>query len=224
MINHPCELTAHHNKQQINLLQHRHSRFVLNLTPFIILSLHITSCQSVSCISRSSFYIHAFMLLSVVIFLLWLAPNVPLWPSSSLLFTSELFAEARPDLRTLAALPLCVMGRKRWRVPQERAGVCRRPGCWPAKLISHSPGTHNASEVSMGINGRSERERDWTGKGREGENIQGRHRSHLGEGSGYRDQVFVWGFFFHIPHFITCTVTNKISSPAAVQVRTQWTQ
>lgn len=129
--------------------------------------------------------------------------------------------------QALAALPL---GRDD-QVPREGAGVCRRPGSWPAKLISHSPGTHNASKVSMGINGRSERERereratDRGGREAQGsENIQGAVLLSLsGDDSGYSICLGVY-FFLHTLHFIMWTVMNQITSRSAIQVRTQWTQ
>lgn len=63
----------------------------------------------------------------------------------------------------------CATRRKWWRVPQELAWVCRWAGCWPAKLISHSPGIHNASRFTMGTKqkvreGNRERGRNIGGK------------------------------------------------------------
>lgn len=74
-----------------------------------------------------------------------------------------------------------------WQVPQEPARVCRWLGCWPAKLISHSPGSHNASRVTMGINRRSEWE---TGRVREGEILEGKYSRTASLSLGWR--LWLW--------------------------------
>ena len=107
------------------------------------------------------------------IFPLWCSLNKPLYPELNFYLINcshpKLFSEALPNFWNLAAHPLCTTRRKRWQVPQELARLCCWPGCWPAKLISHSPGIHNASRVTMGINRRSQIE---TETGREGQNIR----------------------------------------------------
>lgn len=92
---------------------------------------------------------------------------------------------------------------RRRRVPQELAGVCRWAGCWPAKLISHSPGTHNASRVTMGINRRSER----GDREREAEILQKKYSRTASVSLGCR--FWPWrpaarfGLFINSPHFNT---------------------
>lgn len=119
---------------------------------------------------------------------------------SSLLSPSKLSAEAWPSYWTLASLH--TMRRKLWQVPQELAGVCRWAGCWPAKLISHSPGTHNASRVTMGINRRSERDGEM-----EGEILGGKYSRTASVSLGcrfwpWRPAARFW-LFIHSPHFNT---------------------
>lgn len=97
----------------------------------------------------------------------------------------------------------CATRRKWWRVPQELAWVCRWAGCWPAKLISHSPGIHNASRVTMGTKqkvreGNSERGR---------EILEGKYSRTASVSLGCR--FWQWrpavhlGLFIHSPHFNT---------------------
>lgn len=146
MINYLFVLTAHHATVSSQLTCYEMCHLIISSTSF--LSYYNVNYRDV----LHTLFCFNLYWLALLLSLIWSSVNEPLSVSSLLSPSKLLLRPGRafePWQHTHRRGSDGEFHRNRW------------AGCWPAKLISHSPGTHNASRVTVGITeGQREKQRE----------------------------------------------------------------